>query len=43
MNGACALTNDEEPRVVFDCKFLPNERKFALVCEFLSKSVKTFE
>ncbi len=43
MNGACTLTNDEEPRVVFDCKFLPNERKFALVCEFLSKSVKTFE
>lgn len=43
MSGTCTLTNDAEPKVVFDCKFLPNERKFALVCEFLSKSVKTFE
>lgn len=43
MNGACTLTNDVKPKVVFDCKFLPNERKFSLVCEFLSKSVKTFE
>lgn len=43
MNSTCTLTNDAEPKVVFDCKFLPNERKFALVCEFLSKSVKTFD
>ena len=43
MSETCSLTNDAEPKVVFDCKFLPNERKFALVCEFLSKSVKTFE
>lgn len=43
MSATCTLTNDAEPKVVFDCKFLPNERKFALVCEFLSKSVKTFE
>ena len=43
MNETCNLTNDAEPKVVFDCKYLPNERKFALVCEFLSKSAKTFE
>lgn len=43
MNQVCTLTNDAEPKVVFDCRQLPNERKFALVCEFLSKSVKSFE
>lgn len=43
MSATCSLTNDAEPKVFFDCKFLPNERKFALVCEFLSKSLKTFE
>ena len=43
MNDVCTLTGDAEPKVIFDCKHLPNERKFALVCEFLSKSVKTFE
>ena len=43
MSSVCTLSGDAEPKVVFDCKNLPNERKFLLVCEFLSKSVKTFE
>lgn len=43
MSATCTLTNDDEPKVIFDCKYLSNERKFALVCEFLSKSLKSFE
>lgn len=42
MKDYCSLSAGEQPKIVFDCKHLQNDKKFALVCEFLTKSIKTF-
>ena len=39
MTGKCTLVGDEEPKVVFDCRYDSNENKFALIAEFLRKCV----
>ena len=39
MSGKCTLLGEEEPKVVFDCRFESNENKFALIAEFLRKCV----
>ena len=39
MSGKCTLIGDEEPKVVFDCRYDSNENKFALIAEFLRKCV----
>ena len=39
MSGKCTLVGDEEPKVVFDCRYDSNENKFALIAEFLRKCV----
>ncbi len=39
MGDRCVLSVENEPKVVFECRYLPNEAKFAAVAEFLSKCV----
>ncbi len=39
MSDKCVLSGESEPKVVFDCRYEPNEDKFALVVEFLRKCV----